>query len=71
MDSSLCIRDMGSHIRKLFPIDTNLNGRPLGEVFRLIRPDIHVEWDKVHIIVLLTTIIFIFRFFPMVDILCF
>jgi hypothetical protein len=47
MDSSLRIRDMGSNVRKLFPIDTSLAGRPLDDVFRLIRPDIHVEWEKV------------------------
>jgi len=47
MDSTLCIHHMGNNIKKLFPIDTPLIGRPLDEVFRLIRPDIHVEWDKV------------------------
>jgi hypothetical protein len=47
MDSSLRIRHMGDNVRKLFPIDTYLIGRSLDEVFRLIRPDIHVEWDKV------------------------
>ena len=71
MDSSLNINQMGEHVMKVFPSNAHLIGRPLDEVFRLIRPDIHVEWDKVYLIVLLTTIIFIFRFFPMVDILCF
>jgi hypothetical protein len=47
MDSSLRIRHMGDNIRKLFSIDTYLIGQSLNEVFRLIRPDIHVEWDKV------------------------
>jgi hypothetical protein len=48
MDSTLHIRDMGSNIRKGFPVDTPLIGRPLNEVCRLIRPDIHIEWDKVY-----------------------
>ena len=48
MDSTLCIHNIGSNIRKVFPTDTSLVGRPLKEVFRLIRPDIHVEWDKVY-----------------------
>jgi hypothetical protein len=48
MDSTLHIRDMGSNIRKVFPVDTPLIGRPLNEVCRLIRPDIHIEWDKVY-----------------------
>jgi hypothetical protein len=43
MDSSLFIRDTGSNIRQLFPIDTILTERSLDEVFRLIRPNIHVE----------------------------
>jgi hypothetical protein len=73
MDSSLNIHQMGKNIIKVFPDDAHLVGRPLDEVFRLIRPDIHVEWDKVHFTSSLSSnnIIFIFRFFPMVDILCF
>ncbi|CAF0994520.1 unnamed protein product [Adineta ricciae] len=47
MDSSLKIHRMGNHIMKAFPDDTPLIGRPLDQVFRLIRPDIHVEWDKI------------------------
>ena len=47
MDSSLRIRHMGDHILKLFPSDVQIIGRLLDEAFRLIRPDIHVEWDKV------------------------
>ena len=49
MDSSLCILQLGANTRKLFPIETPLVGRPLDDVFRLIRPDIHVEWNKVTI----------------------
>ncbi|CAF0963714.1 unnamed protein product [Adineta steineri] len=47
MDSSINIRYMGGNIRKVFPTTTVIIGRPLNEVFRLIRPDIHVEWDKI------------------------
>lgn len=47
MDCSLRIHHMGKNIQKLFPVDAVLTQRPLDEVFRLIRPDIHVEWDKV------------------------
>jgi hypothetical protein len=50
MDSSLNIHRMGEHIMKVFPRDAHLIGRPLDEVFRLIRPDIHVEWNKVYLI---------------------
>jgi hypothetical protein len=48
MDSTLRIHRMGSSIKHLFPPDTPLLGRPLDEVFRLIRPDIPIEWDKVY-----------------------
>ena len=48
MDSSLNIHQMGKNIIKVFSDDAHLVGRPLDEIFRLIRPDIHVEWDKVH-----------------------
>jgi hypothetical protein len=47
MDSTLNIHRMGEHILKAFPDDAHIIGRSLDEVFRLIRPDIHVEWDKV------------------------
>ena len=47
MDSTLHIRQIGNTIRNLFPEDTDLIGQSLNEVFRLIRPDIYVEWDKV------------------------
>ena len=47
MDSSLRIRQLGQHVIKLFPSNTPIVGRALDEVFRLIRPDIHVEWNKV------------------------
>lgn len=47
MDSSLCIRQLGQNIIKVFPDDTPLIGRLLNDVLVLIRPDIHFEWDKV------------------------
>ena len=37
----------GHSIANVFPIDTNLIGRHLEDVFRLIRPDILLEWNKV------------------------
>jgi hypothetical protein len=49
MDSSLRINCMGENIMHVFPEDTRLIGRPFDDVFRLIRPDIHVEWDKVYL----------------------
>ena len=50
MNSSLHIRSMGDNIKKLFPTDIYLYGRPFAEIFRLIRPDIHIEWDKVFLL---------------------
>ncbi|CAF0865964.1 unnamed protein product [Adineta steineri] len=47
MNSSLRIYCVGENLLHIFPDDTPLIGRPLDEVFRLIRPNIHVEWDKV------------------------
>ena len=47
MDATLHIHRVGDHILKVFPEDAHLIGRSLDQVFRLIRPDIHVEWDKV------------------------
>lgn len=38
---------MGRSIREVFPIDTPLIGRHLEDIFRLIRPDILLEWNKV------------------------
>lgn len=37
----------GHSIANVFPIDTNLIGRHLEDAFRLIRPDILLEWNKV------------------------
>jgi len=46
-DSSMKINHTGRSIRRLFPADTILIGRHLDEIFRLIRPDIVLEWTKV------------------------
>jgi hypothetical protein len=72
MDSRLRIHCMGTNIKKLFPTDTALIGRSLDEVFRLIRPDIYVEWDKVYYhFSLFKQYHFLLRFFLMVDTLSF
>ncbi|CAF3771198.1 unnamed protein product [Rotaria sp. Silwood1] len=47
IDPSMRIFHMGKSIKSLFPVDTVLNGRYLEEIFRLIRPDIILEWNKV------------------------
>jgi hypothetical protein len=72
MDSTLNIHAMGKNILHVFPEETRLIGRPLDQVFRLIRPDILVEWDKVcDDYSLFKYCHLLLRFFPMVDILCF
>lgn len=38
---------LGDSVRKVFPVDTVLGGRYLDDVFRLVRPDILVEWNRV------------------------
>ncbi len=62
MDSTLNIHHMGDNIMKVFPDDISLIGRPLDEVFRLIRPDIHVEWDKVSPLFFLSLSLLAFSF---------
>lgn len=47
IDPSMRITHLGKSIQNLFPYDTLLCGRYLDEVFRLIRPDILLEWNKV------------------------
>ncbi|CAF4649486.1 unnamed protein product, partial [Rotaria sp. Silwood2] len=47
IDPSMRIYHMGKSVKSLFPVDTVLIGRYLEEIFRLIRPDISLEWDKV------------------------
>lgn len=46
-DPSMRITHMGKSIKSLFPCDAVLTGRHLDEIFRLIRPDITLEWNKV------------------------
>ena len=41
------IYHMGHSIKNIFPPDTTLIGRYLDDVFRLVRPDIVVEWNRV------------------------
>ena len=41
------ITHMGKSIQNLFSVDQVLIGRYLDEIFRLIRPDILLEWNKV------------------------
>ncbi len=70
------ISHTGKSIKSLFPADTILNGRYLDEIFRLIRPDIALEWNKVNIIhfFLIFTLkktIYIYSYLVMVDILYF
>ncbi len=47
IDPSMHITHTGKSIKNLFPADTILIGRYLDEIFRLIRPDIALEWNKV------------------------
>ena len=47
IDRSMRISHLGKSIKNLFPVDTLLNGRYLDDIFRLIRPDIVLEWNKV------------------------
>jgi len=47
IDPSMRISHTGKSIKSLFPVDTILAGRHLDEIFRLIRPDIVLEWNKV------------------------
>ncbi|CAF1037064.1 unnamed protein product [Adineta steineri] len=46
IDPSMRINHMGKSIKSLFPVDTVIIGRHLDEIFRLIRPDIVLEWNK-------------------------
>ncbi|CAF0955453.1 unnamed protein product [Rotaria sordida] len=47
IDPSMRIYHMGKSIKSLFPVDTVLTGRYVDEIFRLVRPDIVFQWDKV------------------------
>lgn len=41
------IHYMGNSIKEIFPAGTVLTGRHFDDVFRLIRPDIVLEWNRV------------------------
>lgn len=47
LDPQMRIFHLGHSIKNVFPADTVLIGRYLDDVFRLIRPDILVEWNRV------------------------
>lgn len=47
IDPTMRINHMGKSIQNLFSVDQILIGRYLDEIFRLIRPDILLEWNKV------------------------
>ena len=38
---------VGQSIKNVFPPETTLAGRHLEDIFRLIRPDILLEWNRV------------------------
>jgi hypothetical protein len=66
------ISHTGKSIKSLFPVDTILAGRHLDEIFRLIRPDIVLEWNKViHFFLhfLFINLFSMFSYLVMVDIL--
>jgi hypothetical protein len=41
------IYHVGQSIKSVFPSDTVLVGRHLEDIFRLVRPDILLEWNRV------------------------
>ena len=41
------IYHVGQSIKGVFPVDTPLVGRHLEDIFRLVRPDILLEWNRV------------------------
>jgi hypothetical protein len=41
------IYHVGQSIKSVFPVDTPLVGRHLEDIFRLVRPDILLEWNRV------------------------
>jgi hypothetical protein len=47
IDPAMRINHTGKSIKSLFPVDTILHGRHVDEIFRIIRPDIVLEWNKV------------------------
>ena len=73
IDPTMRITHTGKSIKSLFPVDTVLTGRHLDAVFRLIRPDIVLEWNKViHFFDFIFVInLSVFSYLVMVDILYF
>ena len=75
IDPSMHISHTGKSIKTLFPADTVINGRYIDEIFRLIRPDITLEWNKViHSLIIAENCVMrrgIFSYLIMVDILSF
>ena len=47
LDPQMRIYHLGHSIKSVFPADTVLIGRHLEDVFRLVRPDILLEWSRV------------------------
>ncbi|CAF1002502.1 unnamed protein product [Rotaria sordida] len=47
IDANMRIHHMGNKIKFIFPAGTVLHGRHFEDVFRLIRPDILLEWNRV------------------------
>jgi len=67
------IHHVGHSIKSVFPADTTLVGRHLEDVFRLVRPDILLEWNRVCISNIrkekkILILRMFFRYFLMVDI---
>lgn len=71
IDPTMSIFHMGQSIKNLFSLNTILIGRPVDEVFRLIRPDISLEWNKVIYLYKYFINLFNFSYLVMVDILFF
>ena len=73
INPSMRISHMGRSIKNLFPFNTILIERYLGDVFRLIRPDIELEWNKVNYLfdryLFFNIVLCILRYLVMVDIL--
>ncbi|CAF2423788.1 unnamed protein product [Rotaria sp. Silwood2] len=47
IDSNMRIHHMGNSVKAVFPPGTVFNGRHFEDIFRLIRPDILLEWNRV------------------------
>jgi hypothetical protein len=47
IDPHMRIYHVGQSIKSVFPADTSLVGRHVEDIFRLVRPDILLEWNRV------------------------